>query len=360
MKNHLILSSIAFCLIIFSPGCSKIYDPKLEAQDDILVIEAHMSDAPEIYFVKLSLTTRFNSAMTSNQVSGARVWVTDDNNRSIYLYSETGNGYYSFYPATGETGVAGHSYSLHIKTASGDEYESSTQIMVSPVQVDSVYGITRSRTELVKSPDGSSESYVKRTYIDILTDIHSNINSTPKVRFDPGWIFEMIDYHRDVTGGPPVPPTYSWTYTENNSLAVSETADINILPEQYAGSLLIDNLVAVNADKNLVYVIMVMNYHSLGDDSFNFYTEMNKQLSSDDALFDPITQQIGGNMKCVNKPEKQVAGLFEVASHKRVAFFVNSISKNRQPVFKKVLNFHGLPGEPNGQTEGNPPVWWLE
>jgi hypothetical protein len=360
MKNHLIRSFIAFCLIIFSSGCSKIYDPQLEVQNDILVVEAHMSDALEKYIVELSLTTRFNSSGINNPVSGARVWVTDDNNRSLYLYSETRQGQYSFSPSAGEVGITGHTYSLHIKTANGDDYESSPQVMVSPVLVDSVYGIKRSRTELLKSPDGSSEFNVKKTYIDIITDIHCNINSTPKVRFDPDWIFEMIDYHRDIIGGPPVPTTFSWTYTENNSLAISKATVINILPEQYSGSLLIDNLTGLNADKNLVNVIMVMNYFSLSDDSYRFYNEMNKQLSSNDALFDPITQQIEGNMKCVNKPEKQVAGLFEVASHKRVVFIVNSISENSQPVFKKVTSFHALPDETNGQTEGIPPYWWFE
>lgn len=360
MKKHLIRSYIAFVLIMFSTGCSKIYDPQLEVQSDILVVEAHMSDEPEAYIVKLSLTTRFNSTSINNPVSDARVWVTDDDNRSIYLYSETRQGFYSFSPSTGETGIAGHTYSLHIMTANGDEYVSSPQIMVAPVQVDSVYGIKKTRTELLKSPDGASEFTVKKTYIDIINDIHCNINSTPKVRFDPGWIFEMIDYHRDIIGGPPVPPTFSWTYTENNSLAVSKATVNNILPEQYGGSLLIDNLTGMNADKNLVNVIMVMNYYSLNDDSYCFYNEMNKQLSSDDALFDPIAQQIEGNIKCVNKPEKQVAGLFEVASHERLVYIVNSLSENSQPVFKKVTNFHGLPDETNGQTEGIPPEWWFE
>jgi hypothetical protein len=245
-------------------------------------------------------------------------------------------------------------------TANEDEYVSSPQMMVVPVQVDSVYGIKRTRTELLKSSDGTSEFTVKKNYIDVITDIHSNNNLTPKVRFDPGWIFEMINYHRDIIGGPPVPPTYSWSYTENNSLAVSKASVNNILTEQNGGSLLIDNLIGLNADKNLVNVILVMNYYSLNDDSYSFYNEMNKQLSSDDALFDPISQQIEGNMKCVNKPENQVAGLFEVASHDRVAFILNSLSENNKPVFKKVTNFHGLPAEPNGQTEAIPPKWWFE
>ena len=360
MKNYLILSFIAFCLIIFLSGCSQIYDPQLENQNEILVVEAHMSDFQETYFVKLSLTTRFNSSQISNPVSGARVWVTDDNNRSIYLYSETDKGYYSFSPSMNEIGMNRHSYSLHINTASGDMYESSSEMMDYPFLIDSVYGIKKTRTELVKSPDDGSVFPEKRTYIDIITNIHSDFNSALKMRFNPAWIFEMIDYHRDVTGGPPVPPTYSWTYTANNSLAVSAAADNNILTEQYAGSLLIDNLTSPNANQNLFSIVIVMNYYSLNDNSYNFYREMEEQLSSDDALFDPIAQQIEGNMKCVNKPEKHAVGLFEVASHEMQVFLVSPGNENSQPVFKKANSFYGLPGEPKGQTEGVPPYWWFE
>lgn len=360
MKNHLILSFIAFSLILFASECSQIYDPQLENQNDILVVEAHMSDFQETYVVKLSLTTRFNSTQISNPVSGARVWVTDDNNRSIYLYSETGKGYYSFYPSVDEIGMNMHSYSLHIKTAGGDTYESSSEIMAYPITIDSLYGIKKTRTELIKSPDDGSVFPAKRTYLDIITNIHSDFNSAPKVRFSTGWIFEMIDYHRDVTGGPPLPPTYSWKYTANSSLAISEAANNNILMEQFAGSLLIDNIANSYANYNLVNIILVMNYYGLTDNSYNFYSEMNDQLSSDDALFDPIAQQIEGNMRCVNKPEKQVAGLFEVASHVMPVFLVYPGSENNQPAFRKAGSYYGLPGESTGQTEGIPPYWWFE
>ena len=87
---------------------------------------------------------------------------------------------------------------------------------------------------------------------------------------------------------------------------------------------------------------------------------MNKQLSSEDALFDPIAQQIEGNIKCVNNTEIQVTGLFEVASHKIALFLVNPNSENSPPTLKKVQNFLGLPTESSGKTEGIPPSWWLE
>jgi hypothetical protein len=319
-----------------------------------------MTDEQETYIVKLSLTSRFNSSSVSNPVAGASVWVTDNTNESMYLYSETGKGIYSFTPTAEEIGIIGHIYTLHIKTADGAEYESSPETMTSQVQVDKVYGIKKSKTELIISPDGGGSMSVKRTYIDIITDIHTDKNSIPRVRFDPGWIFEMIDYHRDIIGGPPVPPTYSWTYSQNSSLAINKTTDNNILKEQYAGSLLVDNLSGRYGNQILVSIVLVINYYSLNEDSYRFYTEMDKQLSSVDALFDPIAQQIEGNIKCVDNTEKQVTGLFDVASHEIVVFLVNPNNENSPPTLKRVQDFHGLPTESSGKTEGIPPSWWLE
>jgi hypothetical protein len=360
MRDQLKLLIILLCLIIGALRCSQIYDPRLETQGDILAVEAHMTDEQETYFVKLSLTTRFNSASKSNPVSDASVWVTDNNSKSIYLYSETVKGNYSFTPAADEIGIIGHFYTLHIRTADGAEYESASEMMTPQVQVDKVYGIKKIKTELFQSPEGGEATSVKKAYIDIITDIHSDKDSILRVRFDPGWIFEMIDYHRDIIGGPPVPPTYSWTYTKNNSLTINEASDNNILKEQYAGSLPIDNLSAQYGKRNLVSIILVLNYFSLNKNSFRFYNDMNKQLSSEDALFDPIAQQIEGNIRCVNNTETQVTGLFEVASHNIAVFLVNPNNENSPPTLKKVQNFPGLPTESSGKTEGIPPSWWLE
>jgi hypothetical protein len=360
MKNQLKLLFIALYLIIVAIHCSKIYDPLLETRGDILSVDAHMTDEQETYIVKLSLTSRFNSSSISNPVADASVWVTDNTNESVYLYSETGKGIYSFTPASEEIGIIGHFYTIHIKTAEGAEYESSPELMTSRVQVDKVYGIKKSKTELFQSPEGTGAMSLKRNYIDIITDIHTDKDSIPRVRFDPDWIFEMIDYHRDIIGGPPTPPTYSWTYSQNSSLAINKTADNNILREQYAGSLLIDNLSGQYGNQHLVYIVLVLNYYSLNEDSYRFYTEMNKQLSSVDALFDPIAQQIDGNIKCVDNSEKQVTGLFDVASHEIVVFLVNPNSEKSPPTLKRVQDFHGLPDESSGIMEGMPPSWWLE
>ena len=359
MKNQHIPLLIALCHILIFSGCSRIYDPALEVTKDVVVVEALMTDDLETYFVKLSLTSPFNSSNLRDPVSGARVWVIDNLNRIVHLYSETGNGYYSYTPKSGKTGIVGHPYTLHIERSEGDIYESSPEIMPSPSLVDSVYVIRKEKAELVESPDDGSVLYGIRNYVDVISDIRNISLSTPRVRFEPNWIFEMIDYPSGGMGPPP-PPVYSWIYTKNNSLSISDDINSQILKEQYAGSLLVDNLAKLYEKQNLMYVILVMNYYYLTDDSYRFYYDMKKQLSAEDALFDPVSKQIGGNIKCLNDPEKPVIGMFDVTSHETALFFVKLNNKNSPPVVKPAGNLHGLPTEEEGSTEGTPPDWWMD
>jgi hypothetical protein len=348
------------CLSVIALRCSEIYDPQLDNAEDILVVEARMTDDTGTYYVKLSLTSPFNRSTATNPVSGVNVWVRDNNDGSIDHYTETGSGQYTFKPDTNETGDPGHSYVLHIETSEGDIFESFPEVMSSPSQIDSVYGIKKTRAELTESPDGSSPKYKNRSYLDIISDIQSNTDSIPRVRFEPGWIYEMIDYHREVTGGPPVPPTFSWSYTQEASINITDAAQNYVLKEQKAGSLLLDNLPGFYEDQNLQYIVLIMDFYNLNEDSYNFYNGVKKQLSADNALFDPIASQIEGNIYNVNNSGRQVAGLFDVASHKVAAFFVNPNGAGSTATIREVQNFHSLPSTSEGKTEGIPPEWWFD
>jgi hypothetical protein len=360
MKNKYKQLLIVLSLTIIANGCSQIYDPHLENTDDILVVEGHLTNCLETYSVKLSLTSSFNSSIISNPVSGAKVWVLDNKDRSIFLYSETSPGNYIYDPELEvKTGNIGHIYTLHIETSDGNIYESSPEMMSPPAHVDSIYGIKKNKAELIESPDGGSLLYENRTYIDIISDIQGYNDSIPKVRFKPGWIYEMINYHRDVIGGPPPPPTYTWKYTIDSSLCISEATNTDMLNEQYSGSLLTDNLSGLYEKQNLQYIILVMNFYYLNNDSYSIFNDMKEQLSANDALFDPISQVIKANIKCLNNPEKPVAGLFDVASHEVKVYFVTP-NLNSPPVIKQAGSFHEIPSEAEGITEGVPPSWWFD
>ena len=54
--------------------------------------------------------------------------------------------------------------------------------------------------------------------------------------------------------------------------------------------------------------------YALNQTSSVYYQELNKQLSFEGKLFDPIAVQLQGNVKCISNPDKLALGLFEVSS----------------------------------------------
>jgi hypothetical protein len=357
MSRKTILKICMLQFLFISIGCREIYEPALENSDNILVIEALMTNVQEEYFVKLSLTSLFNSAESENPVSGATVWVADLTDNSIQYYTESKAGYYSFLPDAGSEGVVGHIYKLFITTRDGEKYESSPETLHAPVRVDSLYGLIKNRAVLTETTDDGSVLYQTQPYIDLVTDVRSNSSQPSKVRFKADWLFEMIDTHNDVFGPPP-PPTYRWIFYRDSPICLSDATENQTKKEQFAGSLLVGYLRLLYSKFYLTYVVLSMNFYTLNEDSFIEYSTMKEQLDANNALFDPITTQIGGNISCTTNPEKAAIGLFEVSSHIRILYFVSQFGDNN-PSIESARLPHILPSTDEGASEGIPPDWWI-
>ena len=339
--------------MVYFSACKEIYDPQLENGNKVLVVEALLTDVIESYHVKLSYSIPYNSSLTQYPVTGAQVYVQDHADNKILSFIETGNGYYEFTPDSGTLGMIGHTYTLYIETSEGDQFESFPETMSRTSLIDSVYGKREDRTILTESDDGSSQ-YKTQTYLNIIADVQGIGVVTPRIRFRADWLYEMIDYHEGCMFNCP-PPFYIWRYNKDVPQSLTEPTNNKVLREQLAGAALIDYFQMLYDDQHLVYIVLVMNSYHLNDDSYAFYKDMKDQLSADNALFDPITTQIAGNIKCMSDPDRPVIGLFEVSMHETGAYMVIP----KQLSVKKVKNFNGLPAELEGMTIGTTPDWWM-
>jgi len=57
-----------------------------------------------------------------------------------------------------------------------------------------------------------------------------------------------------------------------------------------------------------------INQYTINRDTYDFYTEANKQLTTSGKIFDPIASQLKGNLTCTNNSSAIVIGFFEVSS----------------------------------------------
>ena len=144
MKNIYIL--ISFLIVL--TGCRVVeFDPELDnLNENILVVEALITDVSEMQYVKLHRTTAYMSEEEPESVNNAVVDVSDGN--QVYPFMNSGNGIYN--APTGFNGEIGKTYRLKI-SLEGEVYEAESK-MLPAFAFDSL--------EILKDDLFGSEQYV--------------------------------------------------------------------------------------------------------------------------------------------------------------------------------------------------------
>jgi hypothetical protein len=292
--------------------------------------------------------------MNTNGIPGARVLIQDDLGNVYQMHEETSLKYYYSDP-TEFVAVTGRSYALHIEMPNGDIYESATQKLLQPATIDSIHGITTNKEFWYLDQLGNIASkmdYGAETFI----DIGYNSDSIYQFRYD-NFIINCYSYYNLYTpemkeAGIPFPPPkncsgavcpyliYCWerfdlktnvnltvkTHTLSlqkiiNSSVCFFSFDSAAFPLGYTP----DTCGYVETGRYICTIpirqpggpggkILQTRLYALNQTSSVYYQELNKQLSFQGKLFDPIAVQVQGNVKCISNPDKIVLGLFEVSS----------------------------------------------
>lgn len=125
---------IPFLLLgLFS--CQKVIPVKLNPAAQQYVIEAEVNDGPGPYAVSISRTKDFTENNSFEQISGARVIITDvDAKRADTLKEATPGSYRT----SVITGVPGRTYTLSV-LVNGQTFSASSTMPLQPVTIDSLY-----------------------------------------------------------------------------------------------------------------------------------------------------------------------------------------------------------------------------
>lgn len=126
--------SILFVIISISSCDDQIF-PDLDDAPEILVIDAWVNDKPEDQVIKLTRSQPYFDNSASAGLSGAEVFLTD-NEGVRFDFLDAGNGSYVWTYATQPFGTTGNSYELTVNVG-GDTYTSSSKKNRVPT-VDSV------------------------------------------------------------------------------------------------------------------------------------------------------------------------------------------------------------------------------
>jgi len=381
-------------VVLALSGCKEEYYPKVDRQMEALVVNGLITNLQESYKVKLTMASAYDSTISNEGITGAIVAIKDDMG-NIYQMHEDKNlkNYYS--DPSEFVAVSGRSYALHIEMPNGEIYESAPQALLQPATIDSIHGITTDKEFWYENILGNIVSkivYGAETFI----DIGYNSDSIYQFRFDNNIIncySYMYMYTPEMRRAEvPFPPPrscpgldcpyliYNWKrfdmhtntvltakahdFSANkiyNSTVCFFSFDSTAFPVYYQeDSCGFDAMNRIACAKIRQHggpegKALQTRLYALNKTSSVYYQQLNKQLSYEGRLFDPIAVQLNGNIRCITNPDKVALGLFEVSSCKTRSYWLSFNYGDGVMFYHPIDDLSSLPDK--GSNKNKPDFW---
>jgi hypothetical protein len=344
-------------IVINFTSCRELYFPDdIRSLDQTLVIRGIICDGS-------SPAVNINYAMgyyesTEIPVSNATVYIIDNLGNQVGLPEESAG---SYRPASDEfKGVTGRTYTLHVITSDGNEYESDPVRINEKAVIDSLYAQAGELDIILYNPDGEPYMDKIREGIHIYADVSGTTSSTMYCRFNTS-VIRLYSYLVNTFGG-----SVSY-YVWDSPSAVDDFYSVDftnadhgrqILPEHKIGYLPwnFPEDLPPNAFSVTTYYVLILKVYSISDEAYDYYYSVDKQLNSDNQMFAPIPSQINSNIRCVNDPVRTVAGVFEASTMTAAYNAILYLEKDKIRS-KTLTEFPDTLG--SGFQTVNPPDFWI-
>jgi hypothetical protein len=339
VKQNTIYLIISLLLILIFSACQEVYiNSDLDAGEKIPVIEGKFTNSSSPHTVKLYYARPYNESK-EEYIKGARVTIFDNLGNSVEL-SEENDGFYMS-ERNDLTGVIGRIYTLRVELPDGNIYQSYPQVMPDTIGIekcsfnfDSETSYTRDESgKVIESTEPGVGYYMTiantqsiEAYFRLSSDfyVYSKYNET-------------LEYKADVSDSI-VDSIFRFTIQQTLYYDCYELFNSQNLPiiGKLSGSNLLDGSYRKYTTQffkkdynfytthNFVEYIVYADIYSLTKASYDYYESVNKQLNAPDRIYDPIPNQLTGNIYMVSDSTQKVLGIFEVSSRCRR---VNAIYK---------------------------------
>jgi len=303
--------SIAFLLILSS--CIYPFDPPSEDYENLLVVEAFLSDGDEAFEVKLSRSIPIN---TDGRIpeENAQISISDNIGNIFDLYEEEPGKYLT---SSDFLAYANRIYQLHIQTSDGEEYASDSVFLRETPPIDSVFYKYEERT--------TGEFGVIVPGLQIYLTTHDSNNETWYYRWDFEETWEFRSYFRSdqiwdngIVREREEQIHLCWKSDESTRVLVSTSKNlgediISEFPVRYISN---------STDRlRSKYSILVKQY-ALSEQSYNYWKEMEKVNENLGTLFDPQPSVIKGNIHNIHDENDVALGYFDAASVQEQRIFI--------------------------------------
>jgi hypothetical protein len=273
---------ILFFLPIFLLSCLSEVKLDINQQTPQLVVEGYISDKAESYQVRLSTSFEVNGLGTNTLGRNAHVEIRELEGASWQL-NEVKQGIYEV-PATQVIGAIGKSYQLYIRLSNGDEYESSVETILDPVNILSGEALYVEETFI-----GDDEIKRKNIQHDVFVELQNNSKDQFFKVENIGWAKVEIGYGNcEIVAG----PIFCWQYRNpaiSNILVTGTNSDINNNDYKIKA-------VSIPVDSKHKYVAIVQ-VKSMSEKSYTYWNQIKDQLNRPGGIFDRPFAPIIGNIE---------------------------------------------------------------
>lgn len=340
--------------IFFTVSCREIYNHDAGHLENVIIVEGLITDRNEPYVIKLSTKMLIDNNLHSQTsfptgISDATVYVKD-NNDEIFLFTESEPGRY--YSQDFFRGISGNIYTLYIETPDGHSYVSEPQSLPFPVNIDSLYARPKVMEILKRNAQGGY--FLQSTEgAEVLLDLSYQDEQYKHFRLVP----EGLILYNFPTGEI---QNYLWkrinmldhvnvsSYKFETTSDVTRKHNVTFFPRSKFEYHL-------NNDEYIYRKILLLKLYGLNKDSWDFYTAIERQISAEGKLFDPVATRLPSNIRCTSDPSRLALGLFEASSGVSVTYILVEKPWENFYYLKRTDNLDHIP--PKGTQPFRPDFW---
>jgi hypothetical protein len=318
--------SILTIFIVFALcTCIDPYKPELKGYDSLLVVEGQITNEKASYEIRLSRTIQDQNAI-SRKVSDAQLYITDESGNKAILKSY-GDGLYKT-DSSLFIGNIGKTYTLHIITNDGKEYESDQCLMRPVPEIDSLY-----YEKGVEYTNNQSETHEG---INILLDSKEGdgIKNYFRWEYEETWKFK-------------VPNSQKFNYINENVILPADSANIFCWKQEKSSEILLESFSTQNpgivknvpvafissdlSDRLTIQYNILVKQYSISEKEYQFWNNLKKVNESTGDIFESQPFSVTSNISNINDKSERVLGYFQVSG----------VSMKRKDItFRELLNLN--------------------
>jgi hypothetical protein len=320
-RNRFVLKMMSF--IVFVVSCVNSFEPKIEGDDGLLVVDGSIIKGCETQVIRISRTSSI-SQRNNLPVENCSVKVVNDSGDEFDFHEESQGRYV----ATIDDAFLDFNkqYKLIFNTPSGETYESGYQQILKTAPVDSFYGIE----EYHYSSSTNSESlWGMQFYV----DLHAPEDASRYYR----WLLEETweKYSEDVIwaiyDGQTIKPFnprdalfYCWETKDITGLYSASTVNLS---ENYIKKIPLNYILSTSPRLVIKYCATIKQY-ALNKDAYEYWHQKETELNESGQIYSIQPGRPISNIFNVNNPDEKILGFFWAASVtvKRL-FFINPFHK---------------------------------